>query len=54
MQIGSDDADLRETLEERMAYVPSYLLIFTGRAPRPAEIEEFRAYAERVQEGEER
>ena len=50
MQIGYDDADLRETLEERMAYLPSYLLIFTGRAPRAEETDEFRTYAERVQE----
>lgn len=52
MQIGYEAADLRETWEERIAYVPSYLLIFTGREPLPEEIEEFRAYAHRVQEGE--
>ena len=45
MQIGYDDADLGETMEERMALLPYYLLTFTGREPLAAEVEAFRAYA---------
>ncbi len=52
MQIGYNDADLREPLEERMRLLPSYLLGFTGREPLPEEIAEFEAYAYRVQSGD--
>ena len=52
MQIGYNDADLREPLDERMRLLPSYLLGFTGREPLPEEIAEFEAYAYRVQSGD--
>ncbi len=45
MQIGYDDADLGETMEERMALLPYYLLTFTGQEPRGEEVAAFRAYA---------
>lgn len=48
MQIGYDDADLREPLEERLRLVPTYLICFTGEKPRQAEIEEFLDYARSV------
>jgi AcrR family transcriptional regulator len=51
MQIGYNDADLREPLDARMRLLPAYLLGFTGREARPEEIEAFRAYAYRVQSG---
>jgi hypothetical protein len=31
MQIGYNDADLQETLEERQTMLPHYLFAFTGR-----------------------
>ncbi len=37
-QIGYDDADLQESMEERNRMVPMYLLGFTGQHARPEEI----------------
>lgn len=45
MQIGYDAAELNEPLEERLELVPTYLLGFTGKAPRPEEIESFFSFA---------
>ena len=52
MQNGYNAADLNETLDERLALVPYYLLGFTGQHPRPEEIEELRQYSIRAQTGE--
>lgn len=41
MQIGYNDAELQETPEERLALVPSYLLVFTGQSATAAEITAF-------------
>jgi len=45
MQIGYDLAQLGETLEDRMARVSHYLLIFTGKPAQPGEVETFTTYA---------
>lgn len=45
MQIGYNDADLREPIEERLRRMPMYLRVFTGRDAPEHEIEAFRAYA---------
>ncbi len=45
MQLGYDDANIGESLEERLAMVPDYLLTFTGQSPEPQEIAAFNAYA---------
>ncbi len=52
MQNGYNDADLKEPIEERMRVLPNYLFAFTGVEPKRQEIEEFRAYSIRVQNGE--
>ncbi|MFY0692574.1 MAG: TetR/AcrR family transcriptional regulator [Paracoccaceae bacterium] len=44
MQVGYNDAELHEPLEERMRLLPNYLLGFTGKAPRQVEIDDFLAY----------
>lgn len=46
MQIGYDDAPLRETKSERMRLVPHYLRCFTGKEPQTDELEAFSAYVE--------
>lgn len=48
MQLGYDDAKLGETLEQRLAMVPGYLIAFTGRAASDREIAAFAAYARSV------
>jgi len=45
MQLGYDFAQVGESGEARLAMVPHYLRVFTGREPRATEIEEFNAYA---------
>ncbi|MEO0866231.1 MAG: TetR/AcrR family transcriptional regulator, partial [Pseudomonadota bacterium] len=45
MQLGYDDSDIGEMLEERLAMVPDYLIAFTGQTPEPHEIEAFSTYA---------
>ena len=45
MQIGYNDADLKEPVEDRLKLVPMYLYVFTGRQPQPDEIADFTAYA---------
>ena len=50
MQIGYYAADLQEPLEQRFAHLPGYLSGFTGREPRPHEIEDFLAFARSKQE----
>ncbi|MHA6264527.1 TetR/AcrR family transcriptional regulator [Arenibacterium sp. CAU 1754] len=45
MQNGYNEAELNESLQDRLALVPHYLLIFTGQHPRPQEIADLRAYA---------
>jgi len=52
MQNGYNDADLKEPIEERMRVLPNYLFAFTGVQPLPQEIEDFRAYSIRVQNGD--
>jgi AcrR family transcriptional regulator len=47
MQLGYDLADLNETPEDRLARVPHYLQVFTGRPPDPAEVADFKRYARR-------
>jgi AcrR family transcriptional regulator len=47
-QIGYDDADLHETMEERNKLVPMYLLGFTGQHALPQEIAQTQALALRV------
>ncbi|NND17961.1 MAG: TetR/AcrR family transcriptional regulator [Silicimonas sp.] len=44
MQIGYFDADLQETMEERAALIPYYLLTFTGVAGRADEIEDLQRF----------
>ena len=51
MQNGYNAAELNETLDERLALVPHYLLGFTGQHPRAEEIEELRRYSIRAQTG---
>ena len=48
MQLGYDDANLGETLEQRLAMVPGYLVAFTGRPASESEIAAFAAYAHKV------
>lgn len=48
MQLGYDDANLGETIEERLAMVPGYLIAFTGKAASDAEIAAFNAFARSV------
>lgn len=50
MQLGYNSADLGETMNYRLSMVPSYLYVFTGRHPKPSEIEDFSAYARAVEE----
>lgn len=45
MQLGYDFAGKPEAPEARLARVPEYLKVFSGVAPQPGEIEEFKAYA---------
>lgn len=45
MQLGYDDANLGETLEQRLAMVPDYLVAFTGQSANAQEIARFNAYA---------
>lgn len=48
MQLGYDDANLGETIEQRLAMVPGYLVAFTGQTPLDAEITAFADYARTV------
>jgi hypothetical protein len=48
MQMGYNDADLNEPMDERVKYVPMYLLGFTGKEARPEEIAAFRDYVDQV------
>ena len=50
MQLGYDDAELGETLDDRLAMVPGYLVAFTGQEASQAEIEAFNAFARNVAE----
>ena len=49
-QIGYDDADLQESMEERNRMVPMYLLGFTGQQARPEEIAATHARARAIAE----
>lgn len=51
-QIGYNDADLHEPMAERMRFFATYLLGFTGVAPDPQEVAQFKQYAYSI-EGEE-
>ncbi len=51
MQIGYNDAELHEPMEERLKLLPNYLSTFTGRKPRPQEVAEFIEYTHAL-EGE--
>jgi len=44
MQLGYDLAELNEPTKDRLKLVPMYLYCFTGRTPRPSEIETLTAY----------
>ncbi|WP_299652823.1 TetR/AcrR family transcriptional regulator [uncultured Tateyamaria sp.] len=48
MQLGYDNAKLGETLEERLAMVPGYLVAFTGKDAAEHEIAAFNTYAREV------
>ncbi|MEP2030661.1 MAG: TetR/AcrR family transcriptional regulator [Paracoccaceae bacterium] len=48
MQMGYNDADLNEPMDERIKHVPMYLLGFTGKEARPEEIGAFRDYVDHV------
>lgn len=50
MQIGYNDADLRESMEFRMSLHPHYVYAFTGHMPSDAEIAAFRAQVTRALE----
>lgn len=52
MQIGYNDADLHEPIEDRLRLLPMYLLGFTGQQPQQSEIDEFVAYTHAAQRGE--
>ena len=43
MQVGYNDADLREPMEARMSLMPHYVHVFTGQMPGEEEIATFRA-----------
>lgn len=49
MQIGYDDADLNEPMEERTKLVPMYLLVFTGQQPLQSEIDAHAAYVKQLE-----
>ncbi len=49
MQVGYYALDLSEPLEERLARVEGYLLGFTGKQPRPEEVEAICTYARKAQ-----
>lgn len=48
MQLGYDNADLGETLEQRLSMVPGYLVAFTGKVASDDEIAAFNAFARQV------
>lgn len=52
MQVGYDDADLNETLAERLRLVPHYLRVFTGTEPREEEIRAFTEAVTAIETGE--
>ncbi len=52
MQIGYNESDLREPMEERLRLVPMYLLGFTGKEASTREVEDFKQYTKSIQEGE--
>lgn len=47
MQLGYDMAEPNESYEHRLKMTPEYLRVFTGREPRPDELEEFLHYTKR-------
>jgi len=51
MQIGYNDADLREPMQDRLLLLPHYLLVFTGQAPDGEDVAQFRAHVTRTFEG---
>ncbi|MEM7403842.1 MAG: TetR/AcrR family transcriptional regulator [Pseudomonadota bacterium] len=50
MQIGYNDADLREPMDVRMSLHPHYVYAFTGRMPSDVEIATFRAHVHQALE----
>lgn len=52
MQIGYNDADLREPMKERMLLHPHYVFAFTGKKPSDDEIADFSAYVRRALNGD--
>jgi len=50
-QIGYNDADLCEPMQERMRLHPHYVFTFTGQTPSDEEIAAFRAYVTHVLKG---
>ena len=51
MQIGYYALELREPLETRLALVPGYLEGFTGRKPKPREVDAFYAHIRAIGKG---
>ena len=51
MQIGYEEAELDEPLDQRMALVPHYLRVFTGREANQREVNDFIAYATKINTG---
>ena len=45
MQLGYDMAEPNESYEDRLKVTPEYLRVFTGREPRPEELQEFLIYS---------
>jgi len=52
MQLGYHALDVQEPMEERSTRLAGYLLSFTGRPPRPEEVEESNAFAMQVTRGQ--
>ena len=50
MQLGYSDAELHESMEERLELLPNYLEAFTGREPKAAEIADFTRYVRHIHE----
>lgn len=47
MQLGYDMAELNESYAHRLEMTPEYLRVFTGRDPRPEEVERFAEYTKK-------
>ncbi len=52
MQIGYNDADLHEPMQDRLTLLGEYLYAYTGQRPQASEIADFRAWAARFETGD--